>query len=517
MADWLNLGEMVAANALKYPDRMAFKDARRSLTYAALNERANQLAHGLFSIGLARQDRVAVLMDNCLEYAEIYIAAAKAGVVVVPINFRLLGTEIAYVVNDSDARAFILDAEFLPTVESIQGELFNIPTGNYILVNADTSSPYGKYEFMVAAGSSREPDVQVSPSDTWVLLYTSGTTGRPKGVLRSHESYTAFYLITAVDFGFTEEDVCLTIMPLCHVNSTFFSFTFTYIGASGYIHPARGFNPVEILQLIEQEKITFISFIPTHYNLMLNIPPEERNHYDVRSIRKLLCSSAPVRRGTKKAVMAMFKGVQLYEAYGSTEAGIVTTLKPEDQMEKLGSIGRESVGTYPIRILDENRKPIKPGEIGELYSRSPMLFDGYYNKPEVTQNAFVGGWFTARDMVRQDDDGYYYLVDRKDNMIITGGENVYPGEVEEIVARHPAVFDVAVIGLPHEKWGEAVCAVIVLKKGATATEKEIVRFCAGKMAGFKKPKSVIFIPDAEMPRTATGKILHRKLREQFAR
>ena len=184
--------------------------------------------------------------------------------------------------------------------------------------------------------------------------------------------------------------------------------------------------------------------------------------------------------------------------------------------DKLGSIGRENVGTYPIRVLNENKNPVAPGEVGELYSRSPMLFDGYYKMPDMTEKAFSEGWFTARDMARQDDDGYYYLVDRKDNMIITGGEHVYPSEIEEILARHPAVFDAAVIGIPHDKWGEAVCAVVVLKENQEAPEEEIIRFCAGKMAGFKKPKSVMFISDGEMPRTATGKILHRKLRERFA-
>lgn len=515
MGDWINLGEVVAANALKYPDKMAFKDARRAVTYAGLNERTNQLANGLLRLGLSKHDRVGVLMDNCLEFAEIYIAGAKAGLVVVPINFRLVGKEMAYVLNNSDAKAFILDAEFVPTVKTIQEELPKIPTTHQIIANIDFGKLDGNYESLIAGASTTPPEIQVFPSDPWVLLYTSGTTGKPKGVLRSHESYVAFYLITAADFGFTEHDVCLTIMPLCHVNSTFFSFTFTYLGASGYIHPARGFDPLKILQLIEEEKITFISLIPTHYNLLLNVSPKERSRYNVSSIRKLLCSSAPVHAETKEAVMDMFEGVELYEAYGSTEAGIVTVLKPQEQMKKLGSIGRESIGTYPIRILDENKTPVPQGKVGELYSRSPMLFDGYYKMPEIMEKAFADGWFTARDMVRQDNDGYYYLIDRKDNMIITGGEHVYPSEVEEIVAQHPAVFDTAVIGIPHEKWGEAVCAVVVLKENQEATQEEIIQFCASKMAGFKKPKSVLFITDREMPRTTTGKILHRKLRERF--
>ena len=264
---------------------------------------------------------------------------------------------------------------------------------------------------------------------TVVLLYSSGTTGAPKGVVRSHESYVAFYLINAVDFGFTEHDICLNVMPLCHINSTFFTFTFTYVGASVFIHPAQSFRAAEILEIIEREKITFISLIPTHYNLILNTTEDERKR-DVGSVRKLLCSSAPVRKSMKLAIMDFFPGVELYEGYGSTEAGIVTVLKPEHQMSKLGSIGFESLGTDFVKLLDVNGEEVGVGEVGELYSRGPMLFKEYYKLPEKTAAAFRDGWFSAGDMARMDDDGYYEIVDRKDNMNITGGEHVYPSEVE---------------------------------------------------------------------------------------
>jgi acyl-CoA synthetase (AMP-forming)/AMP-acid ligase II len=332
-------------------------------------------------------------------------------------------------------------------------------------------------------------------------------------VVRSHESYTAFYLINGVDFGFTEQEVCMTVMPLYHVNSTFFSFAVTYIGGTLYIHPAQNFDPVEVLEIIEREKITFMSLIPTHYSMILSAP---KGKHDTSSIKKLLCSSAPARREVKKQVMEFFPGVELFEGYGSTEAGIVTVLKPYEQLTKLGSIGRESCGTDVVKLLDESGDPVPVGEVGELYSRGPMLFDEYYEMPEKTEASFRGKWFTARDMARQDEDGYFYLVDRKDNMIITGGEHVYPSEVEEVIGGHPKVMDVAVVGLPDEKWGEAVKAVVVLKEGEKSDEKEIIGFCVGKMARYKKPKSVSFISNGEMPRTGTGKIIHLKLREMFA-
>ena len=213
--------------------------------------------------------------------------------------------------------------------------------------------------------------------------------------------------------------------------------------------------------------------------------------------------------------MKFFPGVELYEAYGSTEAGLVTLLKPEDQMIKLGSIGYEAVGTDFVKLLDENGNEVGVGEIGELYSRGPMMFDKYYKMPEKTASSFRGEWFSAGDMAKCDEDGFYYIIDRKDNMIITGGEHVYPSEVQEIISTHPGVFDVAVIGLTHEKWGEQVTAVVVPKENAKVNEKMIVDYCRDKMAGYKRPKKVIFIKDEEMPRTATGKILHRKLRKRF--
>lgn len=514
-AKWLNLGEILKVNAKKYANSVCLKEKNRSFTFAQTSLRVNRLANALLSLGLGKGDKVSCLLENCVEICELYFACAKVGVVINPINFRLSAQEVLYIADNADSKAFFVHDEFCPVVDSTRADLHNVK--NYVSVGEKTSKGYKNYENLLSASSESEPPVSVEPEDIWILLYTSGTTGKPKGVLRSHESYIAFYLINAVDFGFTEDDISLTIMPLCHVNSTFFSFTLTYIGGSIYIHPARNFRAEEVLEVIAREKITFISLIPTHYNLLLAVPQERRSTYDVSSIRKLLCSSAPARKEMKLAVMDYFKSAQLYEGYGSTEAGIVTVLKPEEQLKKLGSIGRESCGTDSVKILDENGNPVARGEVGELYSKGPMMFSGYYKMPEKTAQAFKGEYFTARDMASEDEDGYFYLIDRKDNMIITGGEHVYPSEVEGVIARHPAVFDVAVIGVEDYKWGEAVKAVVVLKESATATEQEIIDFCKDKLAPFKKPKSVDFIPDSGMPRTPTGKILHRLLRERYLR
>ncbi|MBT8356319.1 MAG: acyl--CoA ligase [Desulfobacterales bacterium] len=513
MACWMNLGQNLKVNAKKFPHTVALKDSKRSYTYPEANIRVNQLAHSLTSLGLEKGDKVAVLMENSIEIIEIYLATAKTGLIIVPINFRLVSTDVDYIANNSDAKAFIVHDQFTATVDPIKSKLNNISAENYIVVGEEQAG-YIEYETFIANSSHSEPDTVVKPEDTWILIYTSGTTGKPKGVVRSHESHIAFYLINAIDFGFNEHDVCMNVMPLCHINSTFFTFTFTYIGATVYVHPAQSFRPEEILQIVEQEKITFISLIPTHYNLILNVS-EEGKKRDVSSIRKLLCSSAPVRKDMKLAIMDFFAGVELYEAYGSTEAGIVTVLKPEYQMKKLGSIGFENLGTDFVKLFDIEGNEVDAGEVGELYSRGPMLFDEYYKLPEKTAESFRGGWYSAGDMAKRDEDGFFQIVDRKDNMIITGGEHVYPSEVEAVIGSHPNVFDAAVISLPDDKWGEKVVAIVV--PNGEIDEKTVMDYCRDKLAGYKRPKKVVFIEQDDMPRTPTGKILHRVLREDFGK
>ncbi len=511
MAHWMNLGQMLKINARHFPSTTALKDRDRSFTYPETNSRVNRLSHSLLGLGLKKGDKVAVLLENCIEIIEIYLAVAKTGIIIVPMNFRLVGKDVDYIVNNSDAKALIVDNEFAPVIDEIKPGLVNISKERYIVVGQKRPG-YREYESFIKDSSENEPGMKVLPGDTWILIYTSGTTGKPKGALRSHESHLSFYFINAVDFGFSPHDICLNVMPLCHINSTFFTFTFLYIGATVYVHPARSFKPEEILGIIEKEKVTFISLIPTHYNLILNVPPEARK-YNVSSIKKLLCSSAPARKNMKLAVMEFFPGVQLYEGYGSTEAGIVTVLKPEDQLRKLGSIGYESIGTDFIKIINAEGKEAGVGEVGELYSRGPMLFDGYYKLPEKTAASFRGEWFSAGDMAKKDEDGFYQIVDRKDNMIITGGEHVYPSEVEEVIGCHPCIFDAAVISVPDDKWGEKVVAIVITK--ADIDEKTLLDYCKDKLASFKRPKQILFINPEEMPRTPTGKILHRVLREKY--
>jgi fatty-acyl-CoA synthase len=515
---WMTVGTILKMMAAHSPDKEAAADKFRKMTFKEWNERSCRLAHALNAMGVKKGDRFAVLAFNCIEWLEIYGAAAKGGQICVPIMFRLAPPEIEYVINHAECKAFFVAKEFLQIADSIRDRLSTVSKGNYVYWGDDKAPEnYQHYESLIAEGSPQEPDVMVDGDDTWTFLYTSGTTGKPKGVVRTHESYTAFYLLNAVNMGLRPNDCVMLVMPMCHVNSILYSFTYTTVSAKCFVYNMISFDPEDLLRTIEREKITFTSLVPTHYIMMLALPDEVKKNIDVSSIRQLLISSAPARKDTKLAIMDYFKNAELWEAYGSTEAGLVTLLRPDEQFKKLGSIGREIWGSDRIKILDENGKELPVGQVGELYARTPEIFKEYWKDPEKTKAAFQGEWFSAGDMAYKDEDGYYTLVDRKANMIITGGENVYPSEVENILGSHAAVKYVAVIGIPHEKWGEAVKAVVTLHQGKGVTDKELIDHCRGKIAGYKIPKSVDFIKDEEMPMTPTGKILHRILRERYGK
>jgi acyl-CoA synthetase (AMP-forming)/AMP-acid ligase II len=516
----LTVADAVATHARLHPHKLGARDSRRTLTFAQWNDRATRLANALRAQGLTKGDRVALLAYNCVEWMELYAALARAGLVAVPINFRLTAPEIAYIASHSEARAFIVQDELVERVAPIRAELAAIDAGGWIHFGAAdgalTPAGWQSYEALIAAASDLEPAVQVLPGDMSALMYTSGTTGKPKGAMRSHEGSTLIALATALEMRFTRDDTALLVMPMCHANSLYFSHTFTHLGATCVIDDRRSFDPEALLATLSREKVTFTSLVPTHYIMMLALPDAVKARYDVSAVEKLMISSAPARRDTKLAILEFFRNGKLHELYGSTEAGWVTLLRPEEQLDRLGTVGREWAGSGPIRLLDANGREVPDGEVGELFSRTPYVFDGYWKNPEKTAEAFRGQWCSVGDMARRDADGYITLVDRKSNMIISGGENVYPSEVESILGAHPAIQDVAVIGVPHDKWGEAVEAVVVVHAGRTLTEAELLDWCRSRMAGYKRPQAIRFVADVQMPRTATGKILHRVLRDRLA-
>jgi fatty-acyl-CoA synthase len=522
ISKWIHMGTVLSQQAVQYPDKLGCQDKNKDFTFKEWNERSRRLGNALVDMGCGHTDRFAVLAFNRVEWMEMYAGCAKGGQICVPLMFRLAGPEIDYIVNDSECKAMIVEKPFVELVDSIK-ETLPIPPENYVYLGEPGDSVpagYVGYEDWLAAASPDEPDIMVDSSDTWTFMYTSGTTGKPKGVVRTHESYLAEYYLNIANMGLKPTDKVLMVMPMCHVNSIFYSFTYTLLSGQVSVYNESSFDPVDFLTTVQDQGITFTSLVPTHYIMILSLPDEIKNKFNVKSMRQLLISSAPARKDTKEDILKFFSNAELWEAYGSTEAGLVTLCRPEDQLRKLGTIGQEIFGIDRIKVLDEEGNEVPDGEVGELYARTPMLFKEYWNLPEKTKEVFQGEWFTAGDMCFRDPDGFYVLVDRKANMIISGGENIFPSEVENALGAHPAVRDTAVIGIPHDKWGESVHAVVILNEDHEPTDTladEIKRLCRTKIAGYKVPKTITFIDEDEMPRTGTGKILHRVLREQYGK
>ena len=510
-----HLGQMLSVHARLSPNRVGVRDLERSMTFVQWNERSRRLANGLLGLGLVKGDRIAVLAYNCVEWAEIYAATAKAGLVVVPINFRLTAAEVRFIIENSEAAAVIVQDELAGVVEEVRGDL-PLAAGDFIHFGTSRCpAGYRDYESVIASARDCEPDQRVMLSDPSALLYTSGTTGHPKGAIRSHQGATMLSLVGEIEFGFSRNDGGLLVMPMCHANSLYCFGAFAYCGAMTTIYSRKSFDPEHCVRTLAETGSTFTSLVPTHYVTMLGLSAAVRAKQSLDKITKLLISSAPARPETKRAVMEMFRHSGLFEFYGATETGWVTMLHPDEQFANLGSVGRECVGSAPIKLLDEAGQEVPDGETGELYSCTPYTFDGYWKSPGKTQEAFRGDHCTVGDLARRNADGYIQLIDRKSNMIISGGENVYPSEVEALIGAHPMVKELAVIGLPDEKWGERVHAVVVLHEGAVLTEADLAQWSKERIAGYKRPRSYAFLSESKMPRNALGKLLYRELKARF--
>jgi len=509
MGSSLLLGKLLTSSAKTFPDKTAVTFGEQRFTYRILEERANRLANAVLGLGLKKGDRCAILFYNRHEWLEIYFGLARTGIIAVPVNFRFTAPEIEYVLNHSEPKALIYEESFLPVVEAIKGKA---PSIQHFICLGKSSDP--DYNEQLAKASPREPDCYVEETDPFFIAYTSGTTGFPKGAVISHRNLIIHYSLVPAQYGYINyTDRILLIMPVFHSNSTWFSQILLMMGGSMVVYRSGGFDPEEILSLISRERITLISVVPTMLTMILNLPDSVKSKYDVSSMKAVLVGSAPLMTRTKEQTIEFFKNAVLFEGYGSTETGVVTVLRPEEQLRKVRSVGLAAVGKE-IRLLDDQGNDVPQGNVGELYTRGlGILLVEYWKDPAATAKAFRGDWCTVGDMGRVDEEGYYYLEDRKADMIISGGENVYPTEVENALAKHPAVLESAVVALPDQLWGEKVHAVVVLKEGMKATAEELMGFCRDKLAGYKRPRSVDFLK--ELPKSSTGKILRRKVREAY--
>ena len=511
----MDLGAKLKKNAEDFPDKTAILFKKRKFTYAEMNERAARFGNGMRSLGIEPRERAAVILRNRSEYLEIIYGLVKAGVTLVPVNWRFASEEMRYVIQHSEASAVILAAEFLEKLAPVIQDLPRVAPQRYICLDEKRPAGMHAYEDFLADASSAEIGVVNKPKDPFYIGYTSGTTGFPKGAVNPHGDWEMRRVGLFALFRLDENDVQLLTMPLFHANAIASSCGGHYAGQTTVI--MERFDPEEMLRLIERHKATFSSMVPTMFNRLKNLPGETFRKYDVSSMRCMIQSSAPIPFPTKKWIIENFRNVGLHEFYGGTEVGVVTYLTPEEQLTRPGSVGK-ALPVVEIRLVDEEGNEVPQGEVGQLISRPLGGTDlgraaEYYKDAESTKKFFQDGWFYSGDMARIDEDGYYYLVDRKFDMIISGGENIYPAEIEAVLYRNPKVQEAAVIGVPDDEWGESVKAVLVLKQGEEATPDEMIRRCREHLAGYKVPRSVDFVDD--LPKTDTGKILKKILRAPY--
>ncbi len=500
----LNAGEWLYKHSFRRPESLAIVVDEKRFTYSELNRRVNRLAHALTGFGIEAGDRVAALMFNSNEYAEITFALAKLGAILVPLNYRLAPPELEYILNDSGARAMVYSRDLSFLCDSIQEK---VGVEKYVRVGGDPSEVVDDYEELLKSSSDSEP--RLAPTgfdDPLTILYTSGTTGRPKGAVLTHAN-CLFASLNMIQHGGSTKGSVLISTPMFHVAGlTAQAIPAIYRGQT--IVFQRYFDPEHALQLIERERITASLLVPAMLLFMSQV--SSFNEYDLSSLEGIFIGGAPCPGPLLRTYLD--RKVPIRQGFGMTEnSGSGILLDTEDLERQFGSCGKPMMHCN-ARVWNENGQDAEPGEVGELMLKGPVVMKEYWNMPEETRASFTDGWFHTGDLAKIDEEGYFYIVERKKDMLITGGENVYPAEVEDVIIGHPKVAEVGVIGVPDERWGESVRAVIVPLPGQSVTSKEIQEFCTGKLAKYKIPKSVVFVD--ELPRNPAGKILKRVLREQ---
>jgi long-chain acyl-CoA synthetase len=503
--------DILVTNSISYRDKIAFVFKDQSYTFFQVNQRVNSLINALATNGVNKGDHVGILAYNCPQYYEAF-ALSKAGMVCVPLNFRSVGRELVYLINNSEINTIIVAKEFISLIDSIRGEIQGVE--NFISLNSKEEG-MENYEDLIGSYEPVEPSDSVNPEDDAAIYYTSGTTGRPKGAVHTHKNLLAEMDIPNRDLG--SEDVALCVMPFFHVGGTAaYQFAVFKAGATSVV--LEKFDEVDVLSAIEKEKITYVNMVPAMIIRMLDCPDFKK--YDLSSLKTIGFTGAHMPVEVLKRCAALFGRQIIHQELGQTETLNLTRFKKNEyklngslkDIKRLESAGKPAIDGE-VRIVNEKGNEVPRGQVGEIVSCSDRNMKGYWNMPKETAETIRDGWLHTGDLGMMDEDGYIFIVDRKKDMIISGGENIYSKEVEDVLYSHPAVLYAAVIGVPDDKWGESVKAVLVLKNGMKATEKEIIDYCKANLAGYKKPKSVEF--RESLPLTGSGKIQKNMIKEEY--
>ena len=511
------MADFLTGYSITQPNKLAMIDDRpdgtvRTLTFAQLNERSNQLANVLLGMGvLPGESKVVWCGQNSIGLVLMVNAARKLGVTAVPLNYRLSDEEAAYVVDHCDATVVYVDAEFAPMFERIRASLPKVQ--QYLVFDGDVPADMTDIDALIDAASAGEPDIPATVEAGATMIYTSGTTGKPKGALRRGNSGAAQSAALMAFIGYVPDDVYIPTGPLYHSGPGGFMGIAQALGQTVVLQ--RKFNPEDWLRLVQKYRVTSTFSAPTPIRMICNLPDEVKARYDVSSVKRMIANAAPWSFALKQMYLAYFPGDSLFEVYGSTELGVNCVLRPEDQLRKPGSCGKPSP-MVEIKLFDDDGNEVTgtgPEHTGELFVKSPSVFADYYKQHDKFMADNKHGYQTVGDIAYRDDEGYIYICDRKKDMIISGGMNIYPAEIEAALEHHPDVLEVAVFGTPSEEWGENVHAVVVVREGGSLTGDEVMAFARDHLAGYKVPRSVSFID--ELPKTGSGKVLKRELRAPF--
>jgi acyl-CoA synthetase (AMP-forming)/AMP-acid ligase II len=503
----MTIGRLPVRCARRYPDKKATVYREESQTFLEFNNRVNSLVSSLDGLGVKKDGKVGVLGRNRPEVLEIMFAAAKAGVVYVPLNFRLVPSELMFVINDAELDCLFVGDDFYPKIAEIKEK---ISVRNIFKVEDE-------YNNMTSLASTEEPPDISKPDDLFAIFYTSGTTGGPKGVMLTHENFLSGAINNTIAYKLGPHDVCLHVMPFYHTMEASIAVCQFYVGGTNVI--ADAFDGDEFWKLVEKEGVTHITLV---YTMLMDIlKAYKTGKYSMSSFRNFSVGGQTTPVPVIQDTLKTFGDNSIFVVYGLTEVSPLITYLPKedfvlkgDKSRLLASVGKEMF-TCHVRVVDSNDNDVSPGQLGEIIARGPNVMQGYWKRPEETNETLRGGWLRTGDMGTVDSEGYIYIQDRKKDLIISGGENISPHEIEDVLHKHPSLSDCAVIGIPDERWGEQVKAVVVLKEDNDATEEEIIKYCKENLAGYKCPRSVAFVDS--LPKDPVGKVQKRILQEQYSK